>query len=58
MVDELLTAWETGAREPRQVFKDARDLWLSRRWPQAHEKGFAPGSTDVLFMLATLETGA
>jgi hypothetical protein len=43
-VTNLLTAWETGAREPRRVFEDARALWLSRRWPQAHEKGFDPAA--------------
>jgi len=57
VVSELLTAWETGAREPRQVFEDARALWLSRRWPQAHEKGFDLASTDVLFMLAMARDG-
>lgn len=57
VVDELLTAWESGARQPRQVFEDARALWLSRRWPQAHEEGFDVASTDVLFMLAMARDG-
>lgn len=52
-VSNLLTAWETGAGEPRQVFEDARALWLSRGWPHAHEKGFDLTSMDVLFMLAS-----
>lgn len=53
VVNNLLTTWETAAREPRQVFEDARALWLSRRWPQAHEKGYDLMGMDVLFMLAS-----
>ncbi len=52
-LDDLLVAWETGGREPAQVFADARALWLSRRWPQQHEKGFDLAASDVLFMLAS-----
>jgi hypothetical protein len=52
VVNRLLMTWESGARE-RQVFEDARALWLSRRWPQAHEKDYHPAALDVLFMLAS-----
>lgn len=56
-VDSLLTAWETGSREPRQVFEDARALWMSRRWPQAGENGYDLMGMDVLFMLAMARDG-
>jgi hypothetical protein len=57
VVEELLTAWETGARKPRQVFEDARALWQSRRWPQAGENGYDLMGMDVLLMLATARDG-
>ena len=53
VVIDLLVAWEAAARQPRQVFEDARALWLSRRWPRAHERGYDPVGMDVLFMLAS-----
>lgn len=57
-VGDLLIAWEAGGREPAQVFADARALWLSRRWPQPHEKGFDLAAADVLFMLASARDAA
>ncbi len=49
---DLLNRWRDGAIAPRDVFAEARTLWLSRRWPKHHEPGYDAVGQEVLYFLA------
>lgn len=42
----------TGAAEPKDVFAEARELWLSGGWPSQHDENYDAIASDVLFLLA------
>lgn len=48
----LLDAWESGDRPPREVFNEARALWLSGRWPRSVERGYDAVGMELLFLLS------
>lgn len=41
-----------GAERPQDIFAEARETWLSGRWPGPSEDGFDPIAHDVLSLLA------
>ena len=49
---DLVTRWRDGGVTPRDLFAECRALWLSRRWPKPHERGYDAVAHEVLFLLA------
>ncbi len=48
---QLLARWQSGIIEPRQVFEEAKVIWLSRRWPMQWEDGYDLVAQEIAFML-------